>query len=47
MEKTQEIREEELREEIAARLDAKRLPVNSLEWNQAMVYAAKIVRGKK
>ena len=46
MEKTWEIREFELRQEIAARLDAERLPVNSVAWNQAMVHAAMIVRSK-
>lgn len=47
MEKTWEIREFELRQEIAARLDAERLPINSIHWNQAMVHAAKIIRGER
>jgi len=47
MEKTWEIREFELREAIAARLDQERLPVNPQAWNQAMVFAIKIVRGER
>jgi hypothetical protein len=47
MEKTWEIREKELREKIAARLEAECLPINPMAWNQAMSYAIKIVRGQR
>lgn len=38
--------EKEIREQIAQRLDDTRLPVNSIQFNQAMVMAAKIARGE-
>ena len=38
--------EQEIREQIAQRLDDTRLPVNSIQFNQAMVMAANIARGE-
>lgn len=38
--------EAEVRAKIAQRLDDTRLPVNSIQFNQAMVMAAKIARGE-
>lgn len=38
--------EAEIREKIAKQLDDTRLPINAIQFNQAMMMAAKIARGE-